>query len=269
MKKYQVLGLAVMATFAMAAAQDGTMPAVAASAEVKASTTMPRPKIMPPLRQEIKEIKNTARDAEMEKWEGKSASSTGPRRELIEDRKEMRDQNQEDRKDLRMETRTEMKSASSSDERRAIMEDARGKREDMRASNTAERKEMNERSRELAKNRVGQAVERLSMVADHFSGALDRLEKFVNEKKASTTVDMSKYEAMLTKAKSSLATVKTNLDATKSLLASTGEVTVENKTALKLSVKTTQDSVKVLQSDLKTLSNSLRDRSMWDLKSAK
>ena len=53
MKKYQVLGLAVMATFAMAGAQDGTSASVNVSAEVGgAPTTVPRPKIMPPLRQE-------------------------------------------------------------------------------------------------------------------------------------------------------------------------------------------------------------------------
>ena len=52
-------------------------------------------------------------------------ASGSPRRELMEDRKEMRDQNQEDRKDLIMETRERMKNASSSDERRSIMEDAK------------------------------------------------------------------------------------------------------------------------------------------------
>lgn len=269
MKKYQVLGLAVMATFAMAAAQDGTMPAVAVSAEVKASTTMPRPKIMPPLRQEIKEIKNTARDAEMEKWEGKSASSTGPRRELVEDRKEMRDQNQEDRKDLRMETKTEMKSASSSDERRAIMEDARGKREDMRASNTAERKEMNERSRDLAKNRVGQAVERLKMVTVHLENALTRTEKFIADRKASSTVDMSASDALLVKAKASLANVKSGIAGVEVMVSASTTLTVENKDAVKVAVKSVQDNVKIFQDDLKALLSNLKDRSMWDLKSAK
>jgi uncharacterized protein YbcI len=230
---------------------------------------MPKPKIMPPLRQEIKEIRNTARDAEMEKWEGKSASSTGPRRELIEDRKEMRDQNQGDRKELRMDTREQMKNASSSDERRAIMEDARGKREDMRASNTEERKEMNERSRELAKNRVAQTVERLKMVTVHLENALTRTEKFIADKKASTTVDMSKYETMLTKAKSSLANVKSGIAGVEVMVSASTTLTVENKDAIKVSVKSVQDNIKIFQDDLKVLLSGLKDRSMWDLKSAK
>ena len=229
MKKYQVLGLAVMATFAMTAAQDGTMQPVAVSAELRASTTMPRPKMMPPLRKEIKE-----------------------------DRKEMHDQNQEDRKDLRVETRGMLKSATSAEDRKEIRNNQMEKRDDMRASNTEERKEMKERSRDLAKNRVGQVAERFKLVTVHLENALTRTEKFISNKKASSTVDMSAADALLVKAKSSLANVKSGIAGVESMVSASTTLTVENKEAIKVAVKSVQDNIKTFQDDLKNLLTSLK-----------
>jgi hypothetical protein len=245
MKKYQMLAIVGLSTIAIVSAQSSAP-----------GQDRPRPI--------IKEIRQ-----EMRPPMGAVNASGSPRRELMEDRKEMRDQNQEDRKDLIMETRERMKNASSSDERRSIMEDARGKREDMRASNTEERKQMNDRSRELARNKMGQVVERLNMVVDHLSNALNRTERFINDKKASSTVDMTKYDPMLAKAKASLVVVKSNIDAVKSFTASSTDPS-SDKEALKSKVKTAQDSIKTFQDDLKSLLETLKvDKSMWDLKPAK
>lgn len=247
MKKYQILGLAAMTTFAIVGAQNGPgMPPPpmmgSASVEMRASTTIERPRIMPPLRQDIKD-----------------------------DRREMRDQNREDRKDFRMETREQMKNASSSDERRAIMEDARGRREDMHASNTVERKEINERSKELAKNKISQTVERLKMVTEHLENALIRTEKFITDKRASSTADMTSINTLLAKAKTSLVNVKNGIAGIEASVSASTTLTVENKDSIKSSVKAVQDNIKTFQDDLKNLLNALKIRNNqgWDLKANK
>lgn len=270
MKKYQILAMIAVSTVAIVGAQSaapsaGQPPMPPQQGEQGMYGSMrPEPR-------DDQDGKPIIRDIRQEmRLPGTGANASGsPRRELMEDRKDMRDQNQGERKDLRMDTREQMKNASSSDERRAIMEDARGKREDMRASNTAERKDMNERSRELAKNKIGQVVERLNMVVDHLTNALNRTERFIGDKKASSTVDMSKYDPMVAKAKASLVVVKANVDAVKSFTASSTDPS-SDKEALKTKVKTAQDSVKAFQDDLKNLLETIKiDKSMWDLKSNK
>jgi hypothetical protein len=248
MKKYQILGVAMLATFAIAGAQEGTGVSVNLSADVKASTTMPRPKPMPPVRQEVKEMRGEMREERQE--------IMGERKEIMNTRVEMRASNTVERKDLRVETRDMMKNATSVEDRKEVRNNQMEKRGEMRASNTEDRKELNQKSKELAKVKITAIVEKLKLVTSHLEKALTRTETFVANKKASSTVDMSKTEGLLAIAKTSLAKVKTDVAAVE--IYANVEVTSDNRDMIRSVVKTAQDSIKSFQDSLKNVLETIR-----------
>jgi hypothetical protein len=272
------------AAISIANAQDGSAGGPM-SATVNASTTMGAP--MPPMRDGMRDqrppmrdmreggmmgkTQDTARDLKKELMAGKAgmhASNTeqrkeikGDRKELMGEREDMHASNTQERMEMNADIRMQMKNATSAEERKMIMDNAREERDQMRASNTEERKELNERSRAIVQNRVALIAQRLDAAQNHLQNALTRLTTYVSTKASGTPSSLTKATASGAASASAIASLQAYASTT---------ITVDNKDSIKSATKTAQDAIKTFQDDLKAALEVIKvDKSMWDLKANK
>jgi hypothetical protein len=222
MKKYQMLAVALLATCSIVSAEETV--SVTGSVSVTATSS---PAVKP-------RMENV------------------PVRAMIkEERKEMIQNNVKERVELNTNVRAGVKAASTTEDKQAIRENAKVERKDMREENKTEREEFRVKAKAEVKGKIISNVSKLNGVVTHFENALTRVNTFITNKKASSTVDVTKAESLSVAAKVSLDKVKTNIAAVSAF--SSVEITADNKEALKTSLKTAQESIKTFQQDLKNL----------------
>ncbi len=169
-------------------------------------------------------------------------------------KKDLKEEIKSERKDLRMNTKAMMKNATSSEDRRNIIGDAKDKREAMRASNTEDRKELKASSRDMAKKKMEEIVKKLDAVENRLQIELSKLIAYVTAKSSTTPPSVTKAIASGAAAASAVASLQ--------LYAST-TVTVENKDNIKSLIKIAKDTIKTFQIDLKAALETMKiDRSM-------
>ena len=142
-----------------------------------------------------------------------------------------------------------------------MKEGVKDMRDQMHASNTEERKEMNARASAMAQNRIVLMVQRLEAREKHLQSDLARLVAYVKSNSSTTPASVTKAVASGAAAESAVASVQVYASST---------VTVNNKDTIKSAIKKAQDAIKTFQDDVKAaLKNQKIDRSMWDLKANK
>lgn len=203
---------------------------------------------MQPQREAVKEFRQEAAEV---------------RGEIREDRREFREGVASTSASMRTETRSALKNASTSEERREIREDAREDRREFRedvastsASMRSENKEKREDLREKARELV---VGRLKTVAQRFSGAIERFDQIKAridsriEKLAASGIDTSIAKTASDNAGRTIQAAKDAVSAARSTLdsATASENPKEQMESVKTAIQNATKAIKAANDSLK------------------
>ena len=181
------------------------------------------------------------------KVEAGSGGKPRPLQLLNNVRTNIKDKAQRELREIKVETRADLKTASSSAEKRAILQDAKEGRKEIRG-------DMKERLQVLLRTHLGSAIARLNAAVRHFDNIIERIESRI-EKLKDRGLDTASVEATLKVAMDAAAVAKVDVQALSSVGASiTASSTAETvKTEIRTAVKKAMESVKVAhQALLKT-----------------
>lgn len=199
---------------------------------IQSTTSTPRPPIRPLRPQPLMDLRDDARERIIELREGMQ--------------------------DRRIEVRAEMQSATSGEERRSIIREAREDREEMRDRAQEIRGNIKERLQALVRTHVGAVVKRSENALNMFDNLVNRMESRIDKLKE-RGADTASVEASLSSSVSLIATAKADLGALQTLVASVKESSdpATVKTQIRTAIEKVTASIKAAHASLLATARSL------------
>lgn len=181
-----------------------------------------------------------------------------PLMELREDARERIIELREGMQERRIETRTEIRNATSGEERRSIIKEVREDREEMRDRAQEIRGNIKERLQTLVRTHVGSVVKRSENALNMFDNLVSRMESRIDKLKE-RGADTASVETSLSSSVSLVATAKANLGALQTLVASVKESSdpATVKTQIRTAIEKVTASIKAAHASLLATARSL------------
>ena len=161
-------------------------------------------------------------------------------------------------KDLRIDTKENMRSATSSTERREIEKNAIEQRRVLIDARKASTTEIRDRRKELAREHVGKIGQRYSVAIKQFDNLASRIQSRIDKLRANGT-DVSKAETALALAQTAISQVKTDARALADLLAqvNSGDDAKALRAQIEAAVKKVSASIKLAHKALEKAGKAL------------